>query len=111
MNQMKSHVFISYSHKDLVFADRLAPVIEAAGYEVLLDRHDLHYGAKWKDELSDFVRQAEIIVFVVSPNSVSSQYCMSELDQARNLNKRIISIVLRQVPPEKLPEYIRESIG
>ena len=37
----KAKVFISYSRKDIAFADRLDTALKARGFETLIDRTDI----------------------------------------------------------------------
>ena len=83
-------IFISYSHIDLHFVDALATELENNQIDVLIDRRDLPYGEQWKPELLDFVRQADTIVFVVSPASISSRWCKWEVEQVEAASKRLV---------------------
>ncbi len=42
------------------------------------------------------------------PNSVNSTYCQQELEYALSLNKRIIPLLVEEVPPEQVPSALRE---
>src|ERR1700689_3569341 len=71
----KLKVFISYSRTDLAFADRLVTALEARGLHILIDKRDLPLLEEWQRELSGFIRQADAVVYVVSPASIVSQWC------------------------------------
>jgi TIR domain len=43
----KAKIFISYSRKDLAFADRLDAALKARGFETFIDREDIHALEKW----------------------------------------------------------------
>jgi hypothetical protein len=45
--QAKTRVFISYSRKDRVFADRLEAALKARGFEVLIDRQEIYAFEDW----------------------------------------------------------------
>jgi hypothetical protein len=45
-------------------------------------------------------------VFVISPESVHSEFCVQEVNHAVELNKRIVPLALRPVADEQLPEAI-----
>src|SRR5262245_59383688 len=87
-------VFISYSRKDTAFADRLVPALEARGFSVLIDRRDLPKLADWERELLGFIRQADTVVFIVSPHSISSKVCAWEIEQVRAHAKRLAPVVI-----------------
>ena len=40
----KTRVFISYSRKDMAFADRLEAALAVRGFEVLIDRQEIMSG-------------------------------------------------------------------
>ena len=102
----KLTVFISYSRSDQQFADRLVAALEGRGVKCLIDRRDLEYGEKWQAVLRDFIRQADTVVYIVSPRSVGSQWCRWEAAEVAKLSKRLVPLVLEHVPPEELPPEI-----
>src|SRR5262249_48215096 len=65
----KLRVFISYSRDDLKFADQLDAALNACGFECLIDRHDISGGEDWKARLGNLIREADTVVFVLSPSS------------------------------------------
>jgi hypothetical protein len=68
----KLRVFISYSRDDLDFADELDAALNTYGFKCLIDRHDISGGEDWKRRLGNLIRQADTVVFVLSPSSARS---------------------------------------
>src|SRR5262249_37535800 len=97
-----------YSRADMAAADRLVAALEAAGLAVLIDRRDLPYGEKWQHVLYEFIRDCDTVVFLVSERSVQSQWIRWELDQVKELTKRLIPIMLAPCPTEDLPPAIAD---
>ncbi len=97
----KLGVFISYSRDDLAFADQLDVALEYAGFEPKLDRHGIHGAENWREKLGAMIREADTVVFVLSPSSARSEICAWEVQQAVDLGKRIIPVVCR--PLEDVP--------
>jgi TIR domain len=65
--------FISYARADGAFAvDRLSRALGARGYEVWLEVHDIPGGAKWRDRVRRGIEACKVFVFVISPDSVTS---------------------------------------
>ena len=95
-------VFISYSRSDQQVVLRLAEALEAAGWRVWVDIEDIPPTADWGDELAAGIRAAHTFVFAISPPSVRSQYCLRELDQALELGKRLVPVVLEAT--DEVPE-------
>ncbi len=102
----KIRAFISYSSKDSDFANRLAQALQGSDIEVLLDKKDLHYGEKWNDELTKFVKRADNFIFVVSKDSADSKWCSWELAEAERLKKRVVPVIAKDLNPRKLPPQL-----
>ncbi len=45
--QPKAKIFISYSRKDMAFADRLEQALTARGFEPLIDRSEIYAFEDW----------------------------------------------------------------
>jgi len=102
----KPNVFISYSRDDLAFADQLDAALRAAGFSATLDRHGISPGEDWKKRLGDLIRDADTIIFVLSPSSARSDICAWEVTEAVRLGKRILPVLCRPLeganPPSQL---------
>src|SRR6476659_4066971 len=88
-------VFISYSRDDLKFADQLDAALNACGFECIIDRQGISGGEDWKLRLGNLIREADTVVFVLSPTSARSEICAWEVEEAARLNKRILSVNCR----------------
>ena len=55
------HVFISYSHKDEAYVDRLTVYLTAAGIEVWTDK-GIDYGAEWARIIDQQLRECAAFV-------------------------------------------------
>jgi hypothetical protein len=71
----KLSVFISYSRDDLHFADQLDIALGAFGFATTLDRHGISGGEDWKRRLGNLIRDADTIVFALTPSSARSEIC------------------------------------
>src|SRR5688500_10374780 len=87
--------FLSYSHADEEFVNALKVALEALGRTVWIDKDGIPPGAPWRSELGTAIEAAVLFVFVVTPDSVQSKECRSELDRAVELGKRMLPVVLR----------------
>ncbi len=88
-----TQVFISYSRKDLVFVERLAKDVRAAGLEVWYDLSGLEVGTRWGKEIQNALQQSQYILVVLSPNSVESEWVEKEFLYANNLKRKIIPLL------------------
>lgn len=90
-------IFISYSRRDVAFVRRLQETLAAGGLDVWVDLDDIDYSTHWWDEICRAIDQAQNVVFIISPDSLASEYCHRELARARAANKRIITLLHREV--------------
>jgi tetratricopeptide (TPR) repeat protein len=99
----KATVFVSYSRQDIAFVDRLEPALKARGFEPLIDRTEIYAFEDWWKRIEALILKADTIVFVISPDSVSSSVCGKEVDHAASLGKRFAPIVWRRAAPDLVP--------
>jgi formylglycine-generating enzyme required for sulfatase activity len=108
----KTRVFISYSRNDGIFVRRVAETLAARGYEPDFDQSffdptNIAMGISAEDEwwlrLQDMIAAADIMVFVVSPDSAASKICDEEIAYARGMGKRIIPILRSPIDFAKTP--------
>src|SRR5262249_53205393 len=93
----KARIFISYSRKDMVFADRLESALKARDFEPLIDRTEIFAFEDWWKRIEALIGRADTIVFVLSPDAVASEVTLREVAYAASLNKRFAPIVYRRV--------------
>src|SRR5262245_33267124 len=91
-----AHVFISYSRKDNDFVRRLCASLSERGKDVWVDWEDIPPSAKWRADIAANIESAEAFVFIISPDSVASEVCGWELEQAVQDNKRLIPVLCRE---------------
>jgi formylglycine-generating enzyme required for sulfatase activity len=104
----KLKVFVSYSRRDSSdFAKELVTGLELAGFAPFLDQHDIAAGEDWEARLGGLIRQADTVVFVVSPEAVKSERCTWEVNTALAESKRVLPIVAKAVPESEIPEQLR----
>jgi tetratricopeptide (TPR) repeat protein len=102
----KAKVFISYSRKDVAFADRLEAALKARGFEPLIDRSEIYAFEDWWKRIEALIAGADTLVFVLSPDSAASEVARKEVAFAASLNKRFAPIVFRPVSNEAVPEAL-----
>ena len=69
-HKSKAKVFISYSRKDIAFADRLDAALKARGFETLIDRTDIYAFEEWWKRVESLITRADTVVFVLTPDAV-----------------------------------------
>lgn len=105
--ETKTRVFISYSRKDMAFADKLEAALKAHGFEVLIDRREIYAFEDWWQRIQDLIGQSDTVIFVLSPDAVKSNVALKEVTHAASLNKRFAPIVCRQMEQGSVPEPLR----
>ena len=105
----RARIFISYSRKDAVFVERLGTALEALGLVPLIDRTEIYAFEDWWKRIEGVIGSADTIVFVLSPDAISSHVCEREVEFAASLNKKFAPIVCRPVDPDAVPSPLRPS--
>jgi WD40 repeat protein len=102
-----SDVFVSYSRRDSEFVHALAADLEQRGKSVWIDTEGIGDGEVFPDAIRHAIEQADAFLFVITPESVASTYCETEVEYALELHKRVVPVLREPVPDEQLPEAIR----
>ncbi|MGK7877393.1 MAG: toll/interleukin-1 receptor domain-containing protein, partial [Xenococcaceae cyanobacterium] len=86
--------FISYGRADSKpFAIKLHKHLTAQGLKVWLDQNDIPLAVDFQEEIYDGIDKAHNFLFIISPYSVNSEYCLKEIQRAVEDNKRIIPLL------------------
>lgn len=101
-------IFISYSRVDREFALRLRDALEADSRDVFLDVDDIPPTAAFMEEIRRAIESSDAFAFLISPDSVQSKVCNEEIDIAAALRKRLVPVVVREVPAPQVPVELRE---
>ena len=99
----KPTVFISYSHKDEHWKDRLRPhlgVLEQVGRITIWDDRQIDAGATWYDEIKQVMDQAAVAVCLISADYLASDFCVKEeipylLERRERDGMALILVLLR----------------
>lgn len=73
------HVFISYSHEDKDFAQKVFEVVEEAKHTAWMDARGIPIGAEWRNEIDSAMRTSYAAIVVMSPASEVSKYVNYEI--------------------------------
>ena len=113
-------VFISHSSKDKPFVRRLARRLWDEGYQVWLDEKELVPGDALAARLSEALKEARVVIVVVTPASLESRWLKFELNKATERmvkgDCRVIPVLKGDLePPPELEGMIyadfRQSFG
>jgi len=88
-----THLFISYSSKDIDFARYLRRLLEERGLPVWMDEAQLSTGIRWWPHIEKNVEICAGLVVIMSPNARGSDWVEREILLAENLGKPIFPVL------------------
>lgn len=114
MSTGKVKVFISHSHSDKPFAEKLKKDLEKEGVATWYDDKDLDIGDIVSEALSQGIEESYCFLIIVSQTSVKSNWVKYELDEAYdqhiNEGKRILPVVIGDLKQEDMPRRLRKHL-
>jgi hypothetical protein len=102
------HIFISYARADSGIVDQIVKKIESSGYQVWIDRGGIQPGAQWKKSIVEAIESADIVLVILSVNSVNSDNVRREIDIAVTANKQIMPISIEKV---EIPSTLKYQLA
>ncbi|MDQ2888531.1 MAG: toll/interleukin-1 receptor domain-containing protein [Chloroflexota bacterium] len=88
------HVFISYKHEDLDFAENVQSRLERARFKTWMDSH-IQAGAEWRAQIDQALKDAFVMVVIMTPEAKASEYITYEWSFAVGMGLKIIPIKLK----------------
>ena len=112
-----SHIFISYSRRDQEVTRRLHDALKEQGHESWVDWEGIMPSAEWLQEIYTAIDAADFFLFLISPDSITSEVCAQEVAHAAASHKRLVPLLIRDVNASNVPPvaaihnwiYCRES--
>lgn len=97
-------LFVSYARVDKPYCKQIVKTLDV--HEVWYDQR-LHAGQKWWDEIIKHLDRSDGLVYLLSPDSVRSEYCQKEFVLARDAGKHIFPVLIqgRTALPDSLKAY------
>ncbi|MEL7540294.1 MAG: toll/interleukin-1 receptor domain-containing protein, partial [Pseudomonadota bacterium] len=65
-------------------------------------------GEPWEQRLGGLIESADTVVYILSPDSLTSQNCSWEVSETLRLKKRLLPVVWRPVPDEQVPKELSQ---
>ena len=105
-------VFLSYASEDRPVAELVAGSIEARGHHVFFDRFDLPPGDTYEDQIQTAIEEANVLVFLITPVSVSAgRFTLTELAFARqrwrSAKRHVLPVMARPTDLDHVPPYLK----
>src|SRR5947209_3176557 len=98
MAETSISVFISYARTETAFVDRLEADLQARNFRTWVDRRKLEGGQEWLDKIQRAIEQCQVLLVVLSPEAVASQYVRMEYRHAQRKGKLMIPLDYRPCP-------------
>lgn len=123
---MAVKIFFCYAHEDEPLLNKLKSHLKPLQRQGLIDvwyDRDISAGTEWEREISEQLNSAQIILLLISPDFMDSDYCYSiEMKRALERHERgeahVIPIILRSVywqgvlgHLQALPKDAKPAIG
>ncbi len=91
----KKHVFLSYSTKDIDYANQVEAELKHNDYIVWRDKSRLRGGDEWRNMIQEALEDSWAVVVIQSPDSQKSEWVANEILYAQDLGIPVIPILLR----------------
>lgn len=96
-------LFISYARIDKPYCVQLVHTLDV--HQVWFDQR-LYAGQQWWKEILRRLDWSEGFIYLLSPESVQSEYCLKELEIAQQLQRPIIPVLIH--PETQIPDEISD---
>src|SRR5215216_3110503 len=83
-----SHIFISYSKKDIDFARHLRVLLQDQGFAVWMDETKLVPSQRWWPTIEANIKSCAAFIVIMSPNSLESEWVEREILVAERQTSR-----------------------
>jgi hypothetical protein len=104
---LSTEVFISYSRTDSDFTRHLNNELQMYGKTTWFDQENISSGADFQQEIYNGIASSDNFVFIISPDAINSPHCADEVEYAKSLNKRFITIYYRNTDLSTIPKSLR----
>lgn len=103
-------IFLSYGRRDASdLADRLERDLQASGYQIWRDTHEINPGAGWQEEITEGLQSAEIVVVLLTPHSTRNSRTASNREAVDSVCLGEIAYALFQPPAQPVIPVMAET--
>ena len=97
LEERRPTVFVSYSHEDEEFAQKLITDLNAVGHSCWIDSSEIKGGDEWIQTISDGIINSYAFVPIISLRALQSSWVRKEILWAIRKQKRILPVLLEDV--------------
>ena len=104
-------IFISYSHSDKAFVEKLAAALVKNNAHVWVDAWELNVGDSILNKVQGAIQEASALLVVLSRSSVQSEWCKKELSAGlmRELEEKRVVVLPVLLEDCDIPIFLREK--
>ncbi|MBD2110577.1 MULTISPECIES: toll/interleukin-1 receptor domain-containing protein [Cyanophyceae] len=100
---MSTDIFISYSRRDKAFVRALFSALNKLNRTIWVDWEDIAPAVDWRKNIYKGIEHGNKFIFVISPDSVASSYCLDEVNYAIKHGKQLVPVLCRETSSTQLP--------
>ncbi|MEP7287629.1 MAG: SUMF1/EgtB/PvdO family nonheme iron enzyme [Chloroflexota bacterium] len=107
-----ARIFISYSRADAQFINELVPLITKVfpNHNIWYDEH-ITGGEDWWQRILDEIDACDVFIYLLSNDSLASEYCQAEFREALRLHKLGLPVIVRpKTNVDSAPDDLRSEI-
>jgi hypothetical protein len=105
-----SQFFISYSRKDARLVENIVDALTENDLKPWIDWKSIPKGEDFWNEIQKGVEEADVFLFLISPDSLQSDWCNREINLAVKNGKRILPIAIRNTNIQNtIPEISKRN--
>ena len=105
-------IFISYSHQDKDFVDKLAANLVKHKARVWIDSWELNVGDSIIEKVQEAIQESSALIVVISKASMESEWCKKELSSGflRELEEKRVVVLPLLLEDCVMPVFLREKM-
>lgn len=106
------NVFISHNSKDKAFVKKLANALESHNIRCWIDEAEIRFGESLVQKISDAINNIDLVIAVISNNSILSNWVRQELDWAMTKEIKGCKIVIIPIIIQKcdIPFFLANKL-
>lgn len=87
------YIFVSYAHKDSAIVLPILRRMQDQGFRIWYDE-GIEPGTEWPEYIAEHLANSDVVLAMISENSIASANCRRELTFAMSRNKRFLALML-----------------
>ena len=101
------NIFVSYARQDTEVVNEIRDALGRLGHEVWMDR-ELRGGQQWWDAILSRIRECDVFMFALSPDSAKSKACPTEIAYAVDTDRPLLPVMVTTTDVRVFPKAISD---